>query len=294
MALVRAALSEADRRFIIGRSAGCCNRCKMPVFVDNEFGERARLGDDAHIWAYSADGPRGGGAGAPGNRNERENIILLCKNCHALVDQQPSEFTPSMLTTMREEHYRWAEWCLGATRINKPKLHYILYLNLPRVDMYAVANSIPLPRTELGSAQCFRELGIGSGRVMANYSHVLSTEGMYAHPIGGQSSLSELEPGRYCFVEPMNFRTVAIGRDANLQKAWASNRSVIYRKFGDWKLTCLIDPRWLTTSTAESTLMSGRAQLCGVLRINWIDSEAKNVNASPLFLAQSGGIFDDY
>lgn len=294
MALVRAALSEADRRFIIGRSAGCCNKCKMPVFVDNEFGEKARLGDDAHIWAYSADGPRGGGTGAPEDRNARENIILLCKNCHSLVDQQPSKFTPLALKNMREEHYRWAEWCLGTTRINKPKFHYVLYLNLPRVDMYAVANSIPLPRTELGSAQCFRDLGIGAGRVMANYSHVLSTEEMYAHSISEQKILSELEPGRYCFVEPTDFRTVAVGRDADLQRAWASNKSVIYRKFGDWKLTCLIDPRWLTTSTAESTLMSGRAQLCGVARINWIDVEGKNVNASPLFLAQPGGILDEY
>lgn len=152
MALARAALSEADRRFVIGRSGGCCNRCKRQVFRENEFAEKARIGDDAHICAYSKDGPRGSAPDAPADRNARENIILLCKNCHAEVDQQPMKFTPTVLTLMRDEHYEWLEMCLGQAPVQKPRFHYILYINVPRVDMYAVANSLPLPRLDFGTA----------------------------------------------------------------------------------------------------------------------------------------------
>lgn len=292
MSLSRAPISEKDRRFIVGQSGGCCNRCREPVFVDNEFGEKARLGDDAHIWSYSDDGPRGTGNKTLRERNDRANVILLCKNCHSLVDQQPVKYNASVLTKMRENHYAWVKQSLGSGKIAKPKIHYILYLNLPRVDMYAVANSIALPYIELGTARSFRDLGIAAGRVMANYTHVLNAEDMRAHSLDEIYNVSTLNEGTYCFVQPMNFRTVAIGKDADLQAAWASGKSIVYRKFGDWTLQCLIDPRWLTTSTAEVTMTSGRAHLCGVIRINQIDSERRQIKASPLFLAQPSGPFD--
>lgn len=296
MALARAALSESDRRFIIGRSGGCCNKCRTPVFLDNAFAEKARIGDDAHIWAYSEEGPRGGAAGAPLDRNARENIILLCKNCHAEVDQQPMKFTPSVLTAMREAHYAWVEGCLGQTPVQKPRFHYTLYLNVPRLDMYAVANSMPLPPLPpggFGTAQRFDELGFNAGRVMAAYTHVLNAEDLYAHPLGETADISQLEVGRHCFIEPVNFRTVAVDRGRDLQVAWAKDESIIYRCFADWTLICLIDPRWITTSTAGSTLRAGHARLCGVVRINRTDAEARKVYASPLFLAQPGGPSSD-
>lgn len=294
MALVRATLSESDRRFIVGCSGGCCNKCKTQVFRENEFAEKARIGDDAHIWAYSENGPRGSAPGAPADRNARKNIILLCKNCHAEVDQQPTKFTTAVLTTMREAHYAWVDSCLGQTQAQKPRFHYVLYLNVPRVDMYAVANSIPLPRFDFGNAQRFHDLGMGAGRVMAGYTQILNAEDMYAHQVGEKDDISRLQVGQYCFVESMNFRTIAIGTGGEPQVAWASDESIIYRRFADWRLICLIDPKWITTSTAGSTLRSGWARLCGVVRINRIDAEARKVYASPLFLAQSGGLLSAY
>ncbi|MET1111955.1 MAG: hypothetical protein ABWX67_10565 [Allosphingosinicella sp.] len=294
MALKRAALSEPDRRFVIARSGGCCNKCRTQIFRENEFAEKARIGDDAHIWAYSAEGPRGSAPGAPDDRNARENIILLCRNCHAEVDQQPIKFTAAMLTAMRAGHYAWVDSCLGTARAQKPRFHYILYLNVPRLDMYAVANSIALPRLDFGDAHRFKDLGFEAGRVMATYTHILNAEDLYAHQVEDDDDISRLQVGQYCFIAPANFRTVAIGKNGDLNAAWASDRSVLYRRFADWTLVCLIDPRWITTSTAGSTLESGRARLCGVVWINRTDVEARKVYASPLFLAQPGGSANDY
>jgi len=286
MSLKRAVLSESDRRFIIGRSGGCCNRCRMQIFLENQFSEKARIGDDAHILAYSDEGPRGGVTGAPKDRNTRSNIILLCKNCHAQIDQQALEFTPAVLAAMREEHYQWVSQCLGQVQIQKPRFHYVLYLNVPRIDMYAVANSISLPQLDLGSARCFHDLGFKAGQVMASYTHILNAEEMYAHQIAESSDISNIEAGQYHFIEPMNFRTVAVGKGGDLQAAWALDKSVVYRRFADWKFICLIDPIWITTSSVGSALRSGQAQLCGVVRISRIEATVRKVYASPLFLAQ--------
>lgn len=286
MGLTRAKLSEPDRRFIIGRSAGCCNRCKTRVFVEDEFGERARLADDAHIWAYSPDGPRGREPGAPADRSDRRNIILLCKNCHITVDSQPKKFPPDVLTKMREEHYQWADEALGQKTVQKPRFHYILYLNLIRLDMYAVANSIAPPILDIGTAQKFSDLGMGAGRIMASYTHVLNTEDMYATQIAPEDGISNLQVGQYCFLDQANFRTVAIDKNVPLEDVWADEESVIYRNYHDWKLICLIDPRWITTSTAGVTLTSGQASLCGVVRIARVDQAQRKVFVSPLFLAQ--------
>lgn len=289
--LARAKISEPDRRFLIARSGGRCNKCKTEIFIENEFFERARLGDDAHIWAYSDEGPRGRDREAPDDRNLVENLILLCKNCHSEVDQQPIKFSAQVLTDMREAHYAWVNSCLGVTQVAKPKFHYILYLNVPRTDMYAAANSVALPQLNLGVANRIRDLGFNAGRLMAAYTHVLNAEDLYARQLGRDDDLSSVTAGQYCFVEAMGFRTIAIDEDRDPHKAWKAGKSVVYRTFADWTLVCLIDPRWITTSTALVTFQSGRAQLCGVVHVSWIDEEARKVYASPLFLAQPGGPF---
>jgi hypothetical protein len=287
MSLARTRLSEKDRRFIIGRSGGCCNKCKARIFIDNEFGEQARLGDDAHIWAYSPGGPRADVPGAPADPNDRQNIILLCKICHAEVDAQPQKFTPDVLTTMREDHYLWADERLGQHVVHKPRFHYILYLNLIRLDMYAVANSIAPPPIDLGAAQSFDDLGIGAGRLMSAYTQILNSEDMYAHQISPDSRIDDLQIGQYCFIDQVNFRTVAIGKRHPPEAAWKRGESLIYRDYGDWRLICLIDPRWITTSTGGVVLTSGRSPFCGVMRVNQIDGDARKVITSPLFLAQA-------
>lgn len=153
-------INESDRRHIIGRSGGRCNKCRREVFVSNEFGETARLGDDAHIVGHSIAGPRGLSDASLLDRRSLPNLILLCKTCHSEVDQQPQKYTVEALNQMREDHYCWVESCLG-TRIHKrPRFHYLSYINIPRVEMYAVVNSIAFPTLHFGGATSIRDLGL--------------------------------------------------------------------------------------------------------------------------------------
>lgn len=117
--------TEADRRHIIGRSGGCCNRCREPLFIEGEFGERARIGDDAHIIASSDIGPRGDESISPDSLANAGNLILLCKTCHSMVDQQPLEFPASQLLDIRDQHYEWVERSLGSRISKKPRFYYL-------------------------------------------------------------------------------------------------------------------------------------------------------------------------
>lgn len=289
MSKTRAQPTEATRRFIIAKSAGKCNICKLDLFNENCFSERARLGDDAHIIAASNIGPRGNPARKREDLNQKDNLILLCKNCHAKVDQQVKEYPEEKLLQYRSEHYAWVDRCLGSELSNRPKFHYLSYINVPRADMYAAANFIPLPSFDFGNAQTFRDLGFDAGRIMAAYTQVLNQEELYANELDRSTKIGELEVGSYWFSPPANFRSKKISNEPNPIHAWEKQESIIYRKFGDWKLLCLIDPKWITTSTSYSTMSSGTMKFTGIVNIKEIDTLNKTVIASPLFLGAPDG-----
>jgi hypothetical protein len=123
--------------------------------------------------------------------------------------------------------------------------------------MYAVVNSIAQPRFSFGDASSIRDLGFEAGRLMASYTGVLNHEELYANEFKDNTKIEELQVGSYWFSAPANFRSKRIHDQPDLISAWNNLESVIYRKFKTWKLFCLIDPRWITTSTAYSTLNGG-------------------------------------
>lgn len=286
MTLQRVKLTEADRRHIIARSGGCCNKCRKRLFLENEFGEKSRLGDDAHIVAAAVGGPRGKSNLNTQGRASSRNVMLLCKNCHAEVDQQPKQFPVASLLRMREEHYGWVEDCLGDVVGDRPPFHYLSYINVPRADMYAVANSISLPQPQLGTAQRIRDLGIESGRLMAGYVNVLNHDDLYANELVDDTALADLQVGEYWYSPEANFRSRKVLDDYTeaVPQAWKKQECIIYRKFDGWRLVCMIDPRWTTTSTASVILSSGTFKTIALVHIASIDTEARVALASPIFL----------
>lgn len=286
MAIHRVKLLEADRRHIIAKSGGRCNKCRNQLFLENEFGEKARLGDDAHIVAASEDGPRGKSNLDAQNRASSHNVMLLCKNCHAEIDQQPKKFPIENLLLMRKDHYNWVESCLGDIVTDRPPFHYLSYINVPRADMYAVANSISLPQPDFGNATSIRDLGMGSGRLMAGYVKVLNHDELYANEMRDDTALAELKVGEYWYSPEATFRSKKVSNTYtdSVPNAWKKHECIIYRKFDGWRLVCMIDPRWMTTSTASVILSSGILKTIALVHIVSIDTEEMVALASPIFL----------
>src|SRR3972149_2165315 len=83
--------SNRTLKILWGRAAGRCAvpECRAELLVDaTDHAPIVVIGDIAHIEASSDRGPRANRRISPKERDSYENLILLCKNCHAKFDAQ--------------------------------------------------------------------------------------------------------------------------------------------------------------------------------------------------------------
>jgi len=65
------------------------------------------VGDECHIVAKSPTGPRGESPLTSKQRDHYDNLILLCRVHHKLVDDQPNTYTVQCLGEMKAVHEKW-------------------------------------------------------------------------------------------------------------------------------------------------------------------------------------------
>jgi hypothetical protein len=65
------------------------------------------IGDIAHIEGSSDTGPRANRALSAKERDRYENLILLCKNCHAKFDGQKHSNSVAAIKQLRSDHEAW-------------------------------------------------------------------------------------------------------------------------------------------------------------------------------------------
>jgi hypothetical protein len=86
-------------------------------------------GDEAHIIGEKPTAARGEFGMGRDDLDKYDNLILLCKVHHKLVDDQPKTYTVGRLREMKDRHERWVRETLGATK--KPRLWHMPYTNNP-------------------------------------------------------------------------------------------------------------------------------------------------------------------
>jgi len=80
----------------------------MELAVDaTETDDDSVIGDECHIIAREANGPRGQLDVSPEQRDQFDNLILLCKNHHKEIDDQPSKYTVEKLHHLKDQHIAW-------------------------------------------------------------------------------------------------------------------------------------------------------------------------------------------
>lgn len=93
-------------------------------------GGRGRFSYYAHIVAASPDGPRGDAVLSPKLASELSNFMLLCDECHRLIDKiDPARFSVDTLRRMREES-------IGEVRRLLETLQY------PSVEVVAILGNV--------------------------------------------------------------------------------------------------------------------------------------------------------
>lgn len=58
----------------------------------------------AHIVAFKEEGPRGASATRPAHINDVSNLMLLCPECHKLIDDHPDQYTVAGLEKYKQAH----------------------------------------------------------------------------------------------------------------------------------------------------------------------------------------------
>ena len=102
--------SQRTLKILWGRAAGRCAmpECRLDLLVEaTDYDPVVVIGDIAHIEASSDEGPRANRGLGVKNRDEHDNLILLCKNCHARLDGQKRTNTVAAIKKLRNDHEAW-------------------------------------------------------------------------------------------------------------------------------------------------------------------------------------------
>jgi nucleoside phosphorylase len=67
----------------------------------------AMIGEMCHIRAASPNGPRYDPTQPDAERNEEQNLLLLCPTHHSMIDQATTEYTVEWLLAAKQKHERW-------------------------------------------------------------------------------------------------------------------------------------------------------------------------------------------
>lgn len=93
---------DVDRKKLWGRSGSRCAICNAELTTLD--GLDSIVGDEAHIRARNTGGPRHDLEYPPEKVNSYENLILVCKPHHKLIDDNWEVFTVDLLEEIKNRH----------------------------------------------------------------------------------------------------------------------------------------------------------------------------------------------
>jgi 5-methylcytosine-specific restriction endonuclease McrA len=99
-------IDERVKRLLLCRSGGYCQNpgCNAYIFALFKDGSITSIEQLAHVIAKAPNGPRGHSAGPLSQKDEYENLIVLCPNCHTLVDKAPKQYPVATLMRWKRDH----------------------------------------------------------------------------------------------------------------------------------------------------------------------------------------------
>lgn len=104
--VARTKLRHGTELLLVARAAGRCEfrGCNEFLYVHPLTGEAGNFGENAHIVAFRRGGPRGDASGRPANIDDPDNLMLLCRRDHKLIDDNEARYTVDELRAHKREH----------------------------------------------------------------------------------------------------------------------------------------------------------------------------------------------
>ncbi len=101
-------ITDKNRKILWGRSGNRCAICKHELVIDaTSSDDESIVGDECHIVSSRPNGPRHDPTYPQEKLDACENLILLCRIHHKMVDDQSETYTTDILRQMKTNHENW-------------------------------------------------------------------------------------------------------------------------------------------------------------------------------------------
>lgn len=277
-------VSTADRIKTWARAGGVCSfsGCKIELSTQ-EF----LVGEIAHIIARRSLGPRGSEYIPPEERDQYENLILLCPTHHALVDKSRGAYSSSTLRAMKREHENWVRHCLNIGEPWTTSMADIYYLNAPRLGLHAALNGIAFPILDLPGEKALHSLGYQVASVLEKFSEILRRLEIRAVRLDHDLALTAIEEGGIISFDGhfrvRNFRAVPGDQATFRLKGNPAKDPFICQESASFSFKCFLDPKWATTATAFGFFRHSQ-RMAGLAIVRRVDPTSGTLEGTPLVI----------
>lgn len=125
------AITDRTRKILWGRSGNLCALCRRVLVEEaTPHDDESVVGDECHIVGEKPTAARGEFGIGRDDLDDHDNLILLCKTHHKLVDDQPLTYTVEKLREMKATHESWVRATLERP---KPKGTQPKFAIMPRL-----------------------------------------------------------------------------------------------------------------------------------------------------------------
>ena len=294
------AISEKSGKIIWGECSARCCLCKKPVIHAESNKVTSLVGEVAHIVGEKETAARGVSELLIEERNEPENLLLLCCNDHKIVDDDPVTYTVEKLHQIKKNHIEWIKTSLAEAQPWVSNLSQLVYINVPRLSEQAELQGYSVDLSRYQQNQTLHSLGWELNNVMSAFQKVLPNLSINAVPIK-TLTLHEGHIGTPIAFDHHRFRTKNNRADL---RAKTANQQIftgdlskdphIYTELKDFRLVFFINSDWITTTTAFGLFRpdSGQSIFSGIGCVTNVDYEAKVMTATPWVIGLPKGPLD--
>jgi hypothetical protein len=260
------------------------------------------VGEAAHIRAASPGGPRFDQGQDDAERHSIENAIWLCAACADLIDKNGGADHPvkKLLDWKRDAEARARDRVTGFQDLEASwsnNIAQLRYVNVPTLLSLAAVSGIEVNIDESLPGGWLNNQGLMLMRTLVACERVLDALKLKSTPLTTISDCDDDLTGMTLSFDERFF--TKNGRNLDTSKSpppvpadWRLATHV-YTNIDKRKLVMVLDPRWITATTAFADFSSGRLRLAGLAILKRGHPEDEALIASPIVLGVPKSLIHD-
>jgi hypothetical protein len=212
-------LSAKTYKIIWGMFAGRCAICREELIESGSSGSKSLIGEVAHIVGERDGAARGEHALSHTERNQVDNLILLCRKHHKIVDDDQTTFTIENLHRIRAEYLDWLKGQLQRPEPWAMRLSQLCYINVPRLSELAELQGYEVDLRHYRGGQTLHSLGWELNSIMSQFKRLLGAASIDAIPFQSLVGAHEAYIGASISFDHLRFRTKNVPVSEQRQKS---------------------------------------------------------------------------